>query len=192
MRRMEQGAATGLTEEARRARKRFMCGYRRMMREAKRVSLTVLVWGPSPDSKSPIAKKRVEIRDKLIELGHNAMFSEEVDGGESELSAKSKEFAQAKAADLIIILPEDAPGAIGEAHDFCEYPDIAPKVFVLVPKKYRQGYSGRGLFRDLEKGYGAVCWYGEGDMRSCEVLRRAVARVEARRQMIYRGGRHCE
>ena len=61
------------------------------------------------------------------------MFSEDLPIQTGNISEKSKEFAQARAAHLIIILVEDAPGALAEAHDFCNHPDIAPNVYVMIP-----------------------------------------------------------
>lgn len=92
----------GLTPEAILARKQFMAKYQKMLDLAKGVSFTILVWGPDPTSSSSVAKKRVDIRDELIRLGHNAMFSEDMPELGLGLSEKSKEYAQAKAADVIL------------------------------------------------------------------------------------------
>jgi len=56
-------------------------------------------------------------------------------------------------------------------------------VFVMIPKKYRKGYSGKGAVRDLENGYGGVYWYGDTEIDDCDVLERALLRAEARRQI---------
>ena len=49
----------------------------------------------------------MELRQQLLKLGFNAMFSEEL--GEDEVfSQKILEFAQARAADLVIILLENS------------------------------------------------------------------------------------
>lgn len=116
------------------------------------------------------------------------MFSEEFPEQLANLSEKTKEFAQARAAHLIIILLEDAPGALAEAHDFCNHPDIASKVYVMIPQKYEGGYSARGAIKDLDDGYGGVYWYAEQDLQACNVCKHAVRRTEARRCLLSRVG----
>jgi hypothetical protein len=126
---MEIDLPTGLDESAKRERERFEAAYRRLLGKGQDISLSILVWGPNPKLDSPVARKRSEIREELNNLGHNAMFSEDIHIQVDNVSEKSKEFAQARAAHLIIILVEDAPGALAEAHDFCNHPDIAPNIY---------------------------------------------------------------
>lgn len=175
----------GLTEAARRENERFEARLNAFIREVREVSLSILVWGPNPQSSSPVAKKRIEIRDELMKLGHNARFSEDIRAQTDELSLseKAREFAQARAAHLIVILVEDAPGALAEAHDFGNDPEIAHKVCVMFPQKYRQGYSAQGAMKDLSDGYGGVYWYEEEDLEICKVRTRAVEWAEARRNI---------
>lgn len=178
----------GLTEAARRERQRFNVACEALLKEVRKLSLSILVWGPNPQSESVIARKRNAIRDELKALGHNAMFSEELTPQVQGLSEKSKEFAQATVAHLVIILVEGSPGALAETHDFCNHPDIAPKVYVMVPTQYREGYSAKGAIKDLEDAHGGVYWYREDDVRSCNLLTQAVKRAEARRNILYRAG----
>jgi hypothetical protein len=116
------------------------------------------------------------------------MFSEEISPKLKSLSLKSIEFSQAQAAHLIIILVEDSPGAVAEAHDFCNHPELAPKICVLIPRKYKKGYSAQGAIRDLENAYGGVYWYSDRDLTVCKVCARVVNRAEALRFLRYRGG----
>lgn len=171
----------GTSEPARRERARFEAQYKAFLTEIQKTSLSILVWGPNTSLTSPIAEKRMEIRQKLMDLGHNAMFSEDISIHADNISAKSKEFAQARVAHLIIILVEDAPDALAEAHDFCNHPNIAPNVYVMIPKKYETGYSAQGAIKDLSDAYGSVYWYEEDELGSCNVLNQAVKRAEARR-----------
>jgi len=181
-----QDVPPGLTEAARAERARFEARRRRVLQEAQLVSLSILVWGQNPASASPVAQKRKEIRDELERLGHNAMFSEDLASSGLGLSAKSEEFAQAMAVHLIIILVEDAPGALAEAHDFCNHPKVAPNVYILIPQRYRDGYSAQGAIKDLEDGYGGVYWYADDEISSCNVKKLALKRAEARRQILAR------
>ena len=176
------------TEAARQARKNFDQGVEEQLKKEKEIAFNILVWGMSLDSDVPIARKRKDIAKQLLEDGHNAIFSEDLTNLEPDLdlSEKSKEFAQAKTADLVIILIEDSPGALAEACDFCNRLDLAPKVYVMAPESYRTGYAGQGALRELDEGYGGVHWYRQEDVAACNVLTQACKRVRARRSMAYR------
>lgn len=184
----ENRLPTPLTEEAQKERERFLSELRKQVERARQISLTVLVWGQSEDANTPVSQKRVNIRDHLVATGHNALFSEGISDEDcfKGLSEKSKEFAQAKSAHLIIILLEGSPGALAEAHDFCNHPDLAGKFYIMIPQTYKDGYSGKGAIKDLSDGYGGVYWYQEGEIQSCKVLNIAAKRVEARRNIMYR------
>ena len=176
------------TDAARQAKREFERRVEEQIQKEQEIAFNILVWGASPDRDIPIAKKREGIGNQLIQDGHNAMFSEDltnlVQG--TGLSEASKEFAQANAADFIIALIEDSPGALAEVCDLCAHPDIAPKVYVMAPDSYRTGYVGQGALRELDEGYGSVHWYRQEDVESCDVLTRACARVRARRSVVHR------
>jgi hypothetical protein len=172
------------TPEAEKEYVEFMKRYKAHAEAANRVALTILVWGPSPDRTCPAARKRKKIKEALKEKGHNALFSEDIKLKSVDLldmSQKSKEHAQAKAADLIIVLVEDSKGALAEFHDFCGDPQIAPKMFVLVPRRFRKGYSASGALRDLADAHGGVFWYGDDDLKRCKVCAKAIQRAQALR-----------
>lgn len=176
----------GLTPAAKASRARFLERVNANIEATKQISLDILVWGSSTAKDTAVSLKRVEIRDHLNQCGFNAMFSEEIRvffKKHDHLSEKSIEFEQAKSAHLIITLIEDAPGALAETHDFCNHPDLAPRIFVLIPRKYKAGYSASGAIHDLQHGYGGVYWYKESELSSCNVLKQATKRAEARRQI---------
>ena len=156
------------TEAARQARRDFERRVEEQLKQEKKIAFSILVWGMSPESDDPISRKRKEIRNQLIDDGHSAMFSENLTnlGSDLERSEKSKEFAQAKTADLIIILIEDSHGALAEACDFCNHPDLAQKIYVMAPDTYKTGYAGQGALKELDEGYGGMHWYGKGDVGS--------------------------
>ena len=176
------------TEAARQARRSFERRVEEQLKQEKRIAFSILVWGMSPERDAPIAKKRTDIGNQLLEDGHNAMFSEDLAhlGSNLDLSETSKEFAQANAADLIIVLVEGAPGALAEVCDFCVRPDIAPKVYIMAPESYRSGYAGQGALRELDEGYGGVHWYEPQEVVVCNLLTQARKRVQARRSIAYR------
>ena len=176
------------TEAARQAQRDFEQRVEEQIDKEQEIAFSILVWGASPDRDIPIARKRIDIGNQLIQDGHNAMFSKDLGnlGRDLGLSETSKEFAQANAADFIIVLIEDSPGALAEVCDLCVHPDIAPKVYVMVPDSYKTGYAGQGALRELDEGYGSVHWYRQEDVESCDVLTKACARVRARRSVVHR------
>jgi hypothetical protein len=180
------GLPDGLDDPARQERANFEAKYKAFIKQVQKVSLSILVWGPNPGSESPAAVKRNEIRQDLINLGHNAMFSEDLHVSTRNVSEKTKELAQACAADLIIILV-DSPGAIAEFEGLCDRPEIAPNVYAMIHKKYkRRGYIANGAVEDLSNGYGGVYWYGDEDLELSNVRKQAVKRTEARRCILFR------
>ena len=176
------------TEAARQAREQFERRVEEQTEKEQGIAFSILVWGASPDRDIPIARKRIDIGNQLIQDGHNAMFSEDLAnlGQGLGLSEASREFAQANAADFLIVLIEDSPGALAEVCDLCAHPDIAPKVYVMVPDSYKAGYAGQGALRELDEGYGSVHWYRQEDVESCDVLTKACARVQAKRGVVHR------
>jgi len=176
------------TEAAKQARKNFERQLKEQERQEQQIAFSILIWGMSPEKNDPIVKKRKEIRKQLLEDGHNASFSEDLTNlsNDRDRSEKSNEVAQANAADLVIILIEDSPGALAEACDFCNHPDLAPKIYVMAPNSYKTGYAGQGALQELDEGYGGVYWYQEGEVEACHLLTQASKRVKARRSMAYR------
>ncbi|MYB69514.1 MAG: hypothetical protein F4X75_13565 [Gemmatimonadetes bacterium] len=176
------------TEAAKQARKNFERQLKEQERQEQQIAFSILIWGMSPEKNDPIVKKRKDIGTQLLEDGHNAMFSEDLTNlsNDRDRSEKSNEFAQANAADLVIILIEDSPSALAEACDFCNHPDLAPKIYVMAPNSYKTGYAGQGALQELDEGYGGVYWYQEGEVEACHLLTQASKRVKARRSMAYR------
>ena len=176
------------TESARQARRDFDRRVEEQLKQERQVAFNILVWGMSPDRDAPIARKRKDIGNQLLEDGHNAMFSEDLTNLDSalNLSEASRELAQAREADLIIVLVEGSPGALAEMCDFCVRPEIAHKVYIMAPHSYRDGYPGKGDLRDLDEGYGVVYWYEQQDVVACNLSTQARMRVQARRSIAYR------
>lgn len=194
----------GLSREARQERVRFDKRRKAVLQKIKTVSLSILVWGPGitppPKRKSAkkkrnrlsardqrkeqVAKKREDIRQTLIELGHNAMFSEEFTDADKGLSESSKELAQALAVHLIIILLEEAPSATGELHEFFQHRDLFSKLYVLLPQRLSRTYTAQGPLRLIEELHNGVYWYKDNEVPNCNVLTKAVRRAEALREHI--------
>ena len=66
------------TEAARQARERFERRVEEQTEKEQEIAFNILVWGASPDRDIPIARKRIDIGNQLIQDGHNAMFSEDL------------------------------------------------------------------------------------------------------------------
>ncbi|HUL00265.1 MAG TPA: hypothetical protein VLX29_05345 [Nitrospirota bacterium] len=177
------------TAAAQKEYERFKAAYQLQLERARAtVALSILVWGPGKGSTSPVGPKRRDIYDALMNLGHNAMTSEEL-AGEAfacAFSEAAKEFAQAQEAHLIIVLIEEAPGAQGEVHEFASNPDLAQKFYIFVPKKYQHGYSAKGIIKDLDEGWHNVYWYDDEEVTACNLLKESIKCAEARRQVEYR------
>lgn len=150
------------------------------------VSLCVLVGGPGGDGSSA-RDTRIRILERLSELGHNTVFSEHLKPGDGEhVSEWTKRYLSANLADAIVLLVNGAPGESGEDLDFVDYIDVSSRCLLLAPLRYKDDYSALGPVRTLDERYGGVYWYSEEEMERDAVVTRAVARVEALRQIHYR------
>ena len=78
------------------------------------------------------------------------MFSDDlqIDPGPG-LTERAKEFAMVSPADLIIAVIEDSPGIVAELSDLFSNPEVAPKMFLMIPKAYAEGYSAQGAIASL-------------------------------------------
>ena len=172
------------TPDAERMLNVFRARFEARLDKIRKIPLDILIWGPGIGSTSPVRQKRIQIRDELLKLGHNAMFSEELEDIGGNTPTKLQELAQAQLAHIIIDLLEDAPGALAEAHDFANRPDTSWKFFVLIPKQYEDGYSAKGAIQILGQLFTCVHWYAEGDIERCNVLTQVLKRVELVQQFI--------
>ncbi len=176
------------TPAARKAHREFNARREALRRRvAQTTALTILVWGPNPIADSDVARKRLQIRDELRRIGHNALFSEDL-GSRDSRSLTAQEFDQAEAAHLVIVLVEGAPGASTEVAGFCNHPRLFQKFLVMVPKQYKGSYFMDGPIRDLHQatGGGGVYCYEAGELTSCHILTIALERAEGVRNLYYR------
>jgi hypothetical protein len=112
--------------------------------------LSILVWGPG-SPKARLYGKRTDVRNKLRQLGHAAVFSEEIDEDINlrDISTKARELIQAMEADFIVII-QDSPGSIAEAHDFAGFvQSIGSKMLIFIDREYQAGYSFMGALYEL-------------------------------------------
>ena len=81
----------GLSEAAERARKEFLELFETYLGESKSVPMTILVGGPSTTRLGLVAQKRCELRDRLINEGFFAAFSEDLPSPRKNISEATKE-----------------------------------------------------------------------------------------------------
>lgn len=134
-----------LSPEAKELLDKMMPEYLKRLEQISRIPVSVLIWGPSPDSQSIIGKIRKELRQLLREKGNLAMFSEEICDPNIGLSIRVQQLVQAEQYDLIISIPE-APGSIGEIHDFANDNRVNRKIIIFLNEEYLDGYSAKSLY----------------------------------------------
>ena len=187
----------GLSPAAMKERERFLASYNTSLRaDWESVSLTVMVWGPGITRTTAVAVKRREIKDALLECGHNPMFSEDISGKDDPLSKELpgvegftlKETYQAYNAHFVVMLLDkgDLTSGVKAELDICANPEIASKVFVLAPAHLKGGFVHTVAIAPIEGGNGAVEWYTDDELAKCSVLTMAVHRVEQKREIYVR------
>lgn len=153
--------------------------------KVKNTPLSVLVWGPSLKGQSPLSEKRKSIINELRSHGFDAFASEELqnmeyEAGYSNMPLNVKEYLQACAADIVVVL-QASVGSTGEVHDFAPYQNIAPKLVVFVDEHIINGYSGGGALRILRVNGGTVINYrNPQDIEECHLLSLVVECVRER------------
>jgi len=111
------------------------------------IKLDILVFGPSAKIMSSdertrnLQNKRLEIRDRLVDQGHNATFAEDIiDSGMNE--AHNNPFIQElfimSEYDMIVNIV-DSPGTIMEASVPARDPKIAQKTTLFLNEEYSEG-----------------------------------------------------
>ncbi len=146
----------------------------------RRARLKVLIWGPGV-SGGDIYDKRVQVRDQLTRLGHEAHFSEEVWTpnalSRSGLNLTVAEFIQAMVYDYIICFMS-SPGSIGEVHDFAKNKKLAPKMMICIDRCHQSGYGAQGAIRIFEGFHGKVDWFEyPKDISDCHLSTRVLEHI---------------
>ncbi len=147
-----------------------------------RSRLSVLIWGPSEHGDKDFYEKRVQIRDRLRELGHQADFSEDiltsdalVAGG---INLSVAELIQARGYEHIVCIMS-SPGSIGEVHDFCRIPEIAHKMTICINEEHFSGYSGQGILRIFAGHHGRIEEFKfPNDITECHLLKRVADHIQ--------------
>ena len=164
----------------------FKPRYDALQQAVRQTPLVILVWGPGA-SAADLYQKRLQIRDKLRELGHAAMFSEDLAGSTSDhFSQKGIEFLQAQAADLIVVM-QTSYGSVAEVHDFASYRIINFKMLIFIDERAQDGYSYRGALTELKTLYGNVETFKyPDDITQCHLLGKVLEKVGVLQIVKYR------
>lgn len=152
--------------------------YEKFISLRNRVSLKILVWGPSQTSTGPEAAKRREIRAVLEQNGHDVYFSEElIFDKKYTVPANLQERIQLGEMDVVVCLASDF-GPLQEAQEFA----LGAREFLLWLSEQAKGkYTDLGLGRQLRSQGKAPIFFGAEDLASCVVATASSEWVEARR-----------
>jgi len=145
--------------------------------------LNIVIWGPRPSNDPEIKKlylKRIQIQQKIVELGHNAVLGEEdklVNKlQQSGLNLFCAEFIEANNADYIVCFMA-SPGSIGEVHDFAM--KFTNKMMICMNSKYYKGYSGQGILAAFEGKNGKMDWFKHpDDIDGCHLAGRVIKQIK--------------
>jgi hypothetical protein len=151
------------------------------------VPIAVLVWGPSLSAVDPIAVARTMLRDRLIELGHLAEFSEDLCDPGSQISIFAQQIAQAEVYDVIFSIPNSI-GSIAEIHDFARIPGISHKLIVFLDAGQLAGYSALSLVAAQTSASCKVERYDSAKLPEC-ILEVALDQIRRLQEIYYISGR---
>jgi hypothetical protein len=162
----------------------FLPRYKKMLEAIDKTELTVLLWGPG-STDTEFYTKRLQIRDELRRSGITALTSEEIckETDLNDYSLLSQELAQAKLADLVILIQASA-GSTGEAHDFSRLRSLAGKLLVFVDELAIEGYSYKALLAEMNSRLNNVtCYSNPKDIKECHLLTAVTKQVRYLREV---------
>lgn len=132
--------------------------------------LKILIWGPNitGSSDSLLAKKRLEIKEALIEMGHDARFSEELVDKFQEpgMTLHHNEQKQIRrwANVLVVLTSRDTSGAWQELNGHCVA--IGKKGLIWTTEKALSSYS-RGILDRLKDQGSHIELYETKEIKPC-------------------------
>ena len=134
----------GLSPEARSLADELMPQVRKQIDRIESIPVAVLIWGPTPETQTLVAKKRMVLRRILRQDGNWACFSEELMFDSANVGPRIQEICQGDLFDLIVSLPA-SHGSVGEIHEFARDEIIRHKILVFVDKQWDNSYSNQSL-----------------------------------------------
>jgi hypothetical protein len=157
------------------------------LEQVKLLPIAALIWGPAPDSDSPLAKARVLLRDELLKDGHLARFSEDLLDPTSQHSILIQQVAQAHSHDIVFSIP-GSPGSIAEIHDFARIPGISHKIVAFLDYAWSDGYSSQSLMQLESSATCQVQPYDCKDLPGC-IIKKAKSLIMRLQEYHFLAGR---
>ena len=150
------------------------------------IKLNILVFGPNPQTQSndpqilALTKKRIEIRDNLTQLGHNAVFPESVVIPNGTIPAQNvvvQEVLLIRDYDLIIVLLQ-SPGSCIEIGVISARSEFALKTQVFIQRAFAGGLADHAC--ELIESLGGIRHQFDypADLTQCHLLTHVVKRAQ--------------
>lgn len=149
--------------------------------------VAALIWGPAPQSGTPVANARIQLQDELTKLGHLARFSEELIDPTSKHSIFAQQVAQAEAYDIVFSIPS-SPGSIAEIHDFARIPQLSHKIVAFVNVDWDSGYSNKSLLQAQSNFTCQIKPYSPSELPNC-IIDTSIDLVRRLQECFYVNGR---
>ena len=108
----------------------FQPRYEALRASVQQTPLVLMLWGPRRRS-DDWSRKRMEMRDELLRLGHTVYFSEELGIPATASTQKGVEFLPSEMADLIIVM-QSSYDPIGAVRHFVEFRVIDAKMLMFI------------------------------------------------------------
>ena len=157
------------------------------------ISLKILVFGPqvhtlsSNERTAKLQKKRMDIRERLEELGHEVRYAEDiVDPNISGPTGNAffQEIFIMREYDMIVTLVDSA-GSIVEATLIAREPLLARKASLFLDAEYRDGLVGTACHNAETLGAHYQLYEYPRDLDDCHLLGFVKTRVESFQMMKY-------
>jgi hypothetical protein len=156
--------------------------YEKFRRTYDRIKLKILVWGPDPRVATPASQKRIEIRDALRKLGHEAFFSEELMFDRTNtVPANLQERVQLEDMDAVICLASD----FGPLQEFQEFGLKAREFLGWLSVKARDKYTDVGIAQQLRQAGRLPEFFNDDDLSSCAIAAASAEWVEQKRMTVW-------
>ena len=148
--------------------------------------LRIAVLGPSlADIRDIGARKRLQIRDALMDQGHAPFFPEDViDSSAPDWIGQERELLLNDSVDLVIILhTKNSWGAFSEVANFASFPEIRIKTAVLFPSEHYEPMNS--LPANIVQSYFVRLPYTDRHMELCQLVSECVKWADDKRNGVW-------
>jgi len=129
----------------------------------------ILVWGPTPKSDDAAAKKRIQVRDELRKMGHEAFFSEEM--SVPAVPTNLVELVHQKMVHLVVNVAA-SHGSLAEFENFGIL--LGRRLLLFLNEAARGGFTDTGTRRVFRAAGGDDEFFADDDLKSCALTLAAV------------------